>query len=407
MKYVIIGAGVAGVEAAKTIRQQDPAGEILMISADSYVHSRCMLHKFIAGERDEGGLDFTEQNFFDKYQIRWLKGIRVQKIFPDNKEILLDTQETVSYDKLLLANGADSFIPPVGQLRHASNVFGLRNLSDAQAIVKEAQQAEHVLVIGSGLVGLDAAYGLLERGKKLTIVEMADRILPVQLDAHAAKAYQERFEQAGVRFVLERKASEALCESDGRIHKVILDNGEEIPCDLIIVAAGVRSSLSCLEGSGISCDRGVTVDSFMQTSAPNIYAAGDITALSGIWPNAADQGRIAGKNMCGIAVPYTDTYAIKNTINFFGLVTLCVGRIREEEGDIVRIKEDRNQYKRIILKDGRVVGVLFQGNIANTGIWQYLIKNKIDISGIEKDIFTISYADFYHVGERGKYEWVL
>ncbi|MCI9503138.1 MAG: NAD(P)/FAD-dependent oxidoreductase [Hungatella sp.] len=406
MKYVIIGAGVAGIEAAKTIRQNDPAGEILMISADTYVHSRCMLHKYISGERDEEGLDFTEKDFFQRYQVEWKKGVRARKISPDAKEIDLDSGDRVSYDKLLIAAGADSFIPPVGELRKASNVYGLRNLPDAQTIVREAQQAEQVLVIGSGLVGLDAAYGLLERGKKLTIVEMADRILPMQLDARAAKAYQERFEKAGVRFVLERKASQAVREADGKIHKVILDNGEEIPCDLIIVAAGVRSALACLEGSGIAAERGITVDASMKTSAPDIYAAGDITALSGIWPNAADQGRVAGKNMCGINASYTDTYAVKNTINFFGLVTLCVGRIREEEGDQVRIREDRRQYKRIILRDGKVEGILFQGNIAGGGIWQYLIKNKIDISKINKDVFDITYGDFYHVGQRGTYEWV-
>ncbi len=407
MKYVIVGAGVAGIQAARAIREQDQTGEILMISADVHVHSRCMLHKFISGERDEAGLDFTERDFFDKYRINWKKGLRVTAVLPDKKEIRLDSGETLSYDKLLLANGADSFIPPVGQLREASNVYGLRNLSDAQAIVKEAETAKRVLVIGSGLVGLDAAYGLIERGKKLTVVEMADRILPVQLDAHAAKAYEDLFEKAGVRFVLERKASEAVCQPDGKIHKVILDNGEEIPCDLIIVAAGVRSSLACLESSGIDCQRGVTVDSCMRTSAADVYAAGDVTALSGIWPNAADQGRIAGKNMCGLTARYTDTYAIKNTINFFGLVTLCVGRIQKEEGDQVYIREDQRQYKRILVKDGRVEGILFQGNIAGAGIWQYLIKNQIDVSGIDKDIFDINYGDFYQVGDRGKYEWAV
>ena len=407
MKYVIIGAGVAGVEAAKTIRLQDSEGDILMISTDLHVHSRCMLHKYIAGERKEEGLDFTEKDFFSKYRIQWIKGVRAERIYPDKKEILLENQEKLCYDKLLIASGANSFIPPVGDLQKASNVYGLRNLSDAQAIVKEADQAENVLVIGSGLVGLDAAYGLLEMGKKLTVVEMADRILPVQLDAHAAAAYQHAFEKAGVRFVLERRASQAVCESDGRIHKVVLDNGDEIACDLIIVAAGVRPALACLEGSGIACDRGITVDSFLKTSAEDIYAAGDITGLSGIWPNAADQGRIAGKNMCGMSTEYTDTYAMKNTINFFGLVTLCVGRIREEDGDEILTREDQTQYKRVILKDGKVQGILLQGNIANAGFWQYLIKNQIDIIQIGKHIFGISYADFYQTGEKGQYEWQL
>lgn len=406
MKYVIIGAGVAGIEAAKTIRQKDNTGEILMISKDTDVHSRCMLHKFIAGERDEKGLDFTEDNFFENYQIDWKKGVQVTAVCPDEKEISLDNGEKISYDKLLLANGADSFIPPVGELRKASNVYGLRNLSDAQAIVKEADQAQNVLIIGSGLVGLDAAYGLLERGKKITIVEMVDRILPVQLDKHAANAYQKLFENAGVRFVLGRKASEAVCEADGKIHKVTLDNGEEIPCDLLIVAAGVRSATACLEGSGIACDRGITVDNCLKTSKADVYAAGDITGLSGIWPNAANQGKIAGANMCGGAEEYDDTYAIKNTINFFGLVTLCVGRILEEEGDQIQIKEDKTQYKRVMIKDGKVEGVLLQGDISHAGTWQYLIKNKIDISSIQKNIFDINYADFYQVAENGEYQWV-
>ncbi|MBO1719430.1 NAD(P)/FAD-dependent oxidoreductase [Extibacter sp. GGCC_0201] len=407
MRYVIIGAGTAGLEAARTIRKEDGSARISVISADTYIHSRCMLHKYIAGERDEVQLDFTEDNFWDTFDINWMKGVKVCAVCPEEKEIVLETGEKVGYDRLLLANGADSFIPPVGELRKAYNVFGLRNLSDAQAIVKEAGHAEQVLVIGSGLVGLDAAYGLLEKGKKITIVEMASQILPVQLDAHAAEAYQKLFERAGVRFILGRKASEAVCGHDGKIHKVTLDNGEEIPCDLVIVAAGVRPSLAYLEGSGIACERGVTVDTHMQTNVPGVYAAGDITGLSGIWPNATDQGRVAGKNMCGIPEMYTDTFAAKNTINFFGLVTLCVGRIREEEGDQVQVREDRRQYKRAILRQGKIEGILLQGDISNAGTWQYLIKNKIDMSGMQKDLFSISYADFYHVDETGRYEWVV
>ncbi|CUO67613.1 NAD(P)/FAD-dependent oxidoreductase [Eubacterium sp. am_0171] len=405
MKYVIIGAGVAGVEAAKVIRAQEESAEIVMISADTQIHSRCMLHKYIAGERDEKGLDFTEEDFFAKYNVRWMSGVRLSKVCPNQKEAVLDNGETVRYDKLLLATGANSLIPPVGELRKASNVFGLRDLPDARAIVREAAQAQEILIIGSGLVGLDAAYGLLELGKKVTIVEMAPQILPVQLDEHGAAAYQELFEKAGVRFLLGRKADQAVCEADGRIHKVTLDNGEEVACDMIIAAAGVRPCTAYLEGSGIACERGIVVDSYLQTTAADVYAAGDMTGLSGIWPNAADQGRIAGKNMCGIETEYTDTYAAKNTINFFGLVTLCIGKIRAEEGDEVQVREDRGHYNRVILRDGKIEGILLQGDISNAGIWQYLIKNKADISGIEKDVFHINYGDFYQVGERGKYLW--
>lgn len=407
MKHVIIGAGVAGIEAAKTIRGLDENAVILIISADTQIHSRCMLHKFIGGERDEKSLDFTEENFFEKYRVDWKKGTNVISVCPGEKEIHLDTGERIGYDRLLLANGADSCIPPVGDLRKASNVYGLRNLSDAREIVKEAESADNVLIIGSGLVGLDAAYGLLERGKKITIVEMASQILPVQLDTHAAQSYQTLFENAGVRFLLGRRACEAQCREDGKIHEVVLDNGEKAACDMIIAAAGVRASTGYLEGSGILCERGVCVDSYLQTNTADVFAAGDITGLSGIWPNAADQGRVAGKNMSGIRTEYTDRFAIKNTINFFGLLSLCVGRICEEEGDEIQIQEDKEHYKRVILKDGKVEGILLQGDISHAGTWQYLIKNHIDISRIGKDIFKINFADFYHVGERGKYEWAL
>lgn len=405
MRYVIIGAGIAGTEAAKVIRSEDSSAEIILISADTNVHSRCMLHKYISGERDEKSLDFTEDNFFEKYKIQWMPGIKVTEVCPDKKEIALSSKERLSYDKLLIANGSDSVIPPVGELRGASNVFGLRNLSDAQAIVKEAKNADNILIIGSGLVGLDAAYGLLELKKQITIVEMAPQILPVQLGPHGAKAFQEKFEDAGCRFILGRRAEQASCEEDGRIHKVILDDGQQVPCDMIIVAAGVRASCSYLEGSGIVCDRGVKVDSHMRTSAEDVYAAGDITGLSGIWPNAAAQGIAAGKNMAGTETEYTDTYAIKNTINFFGLVSLCVGRIKEEEGDEILEKEDQKQYKRIILRDGKVQGIQLLGDISNAGFWQYLIKNQVDISCIKKDVFHISYADFYGMDEKGKYVW--
>ena len=121
MKYVIIGAGVAGIEGAKVIRQQDQAGEITMVSEDAFVHSRCMLHKYISGERDEKGLDFTQKDFFETCGVNWKKGEKVEKICPQTKEVHLQNGEKVSYDKLLVAAGADSYIPPVGELRKASN----------------------------------------------------------------------------------------------------------------------------------------------------------------------------------------------------------------------------------------------------------------------------------------------
>ena len=405
MEYVILGAGAAGITAAKTIRKADENGKITVISTDTQVHSRCMLHKYLSHERDAAGISFVDPDFFEKNQITWLQGKTVNRLDTQGKKVYTDQGDEVSYDRLLIATGAESFIPPVGNLREAENVFGLRHLRDAQAIDELAKNAENIVIIGSGLVGLDAAYGLMETGKKVSIVEMADQILPVQLDKTAAFEYQKRFEEAGARFYLGRKAADTVMEEDKIIREIILDNGEKLPCDLIIVAAGVRSAVAGMEGEGIVIDRGIKVDDYLQTGAKGVYAAGDVTGLSGIWPNAQKQGETAALNMCGSHVEYTDRYAIKNTINFFGLVSMCVGVILPQEGDVVIAREDSRNYKRVVLRDGKVVGVLLQGDISHGGIWQYLIKNQISISGIQKDIFDLNFGDFYGIKDNGEYQW--
>lgn len=405
MEYVILGAGAAGITAARTIRKADSQGKITMISTDTQVHSRCMLHKFLSHERSAEGISFVDPDFFEKNNIEWKAGVTVTKLDTAAKRVVTEKGEEISYDRLLIATGAESFIPPVGNLREAKNVFGLRHLRDAQAIDALAEKAEHIAIVGSGLVGLDAAYGLMETGKKVSIIEMADQILPIQLDKTGAFEYQKRFEKAGATFYLGRKAADTIMNETGEITCLVLDNGTEIPCDLVIVAAGVRSAVAGMDGEGIIIDRGMQVNEYLETGAEDVYAAGDVTGLSGIWPNAQKQGETAALNMCGGKVAYTDRYAMKNTINFFGLVSMCVGIIVPQEGDTVLVREGASSYKRVILRDGKVAGVLLQGDISHGGIWQYLIKNEIPVDKIEKDIFALNFSDFYGIKENGEYVW--
>ena len=407
MKHVIIGAGAAGITAAKTIRSLSPDAQILVISEDEQVHSRCMLHKVISHERDAAGISFVPQDFFEANRIQWMPGTRVKYVWPVTSKVQLENDETIDFDRLLIAAGAESFIPPVGDFRTAKNVFGLRHLSDALKIDQMAETAERVLIVGSGLVGMDAAYALLERGKQVTVVEMAERILPLQLDETAGAPYKRLFEAAGCRFILGKSASETVTDENGNIRTVILSDGTELPCDLVIVAAGVRAALSCVEKSGLKADRFLEVNEYMETSAPGIYAAGDIAGLSGIWPNAMKQGQTAAFNMCGQHMKYLDRYAMKNTMNFYGLVTLSLGRGVAEEGDLVLIREDRGTYKKAIFRDGRLDSILLQGDIDYSGIYQYMIKNQVKLSGMEERIFDLTFADFYDVWPDGQYDWKL
>lgn len=407
MMYVILGVGAAGISAAKTIRQHDKDASVIMISSDRSVHSRCMLHKYISGERDEKTISFVPEGFFEEENIYWYPETCASQIDTDGQNVILDDGTKIHYDKLLIATGADSFIPPVGDFRTASNVYGLRNLSDAQAIRERGKTAGKVLVIGAGLVGLDAAYGFLEEGKDVTVVEMAERILPLQLDACAGKEYQKLFEQAGCRFLLGRKAEQTVLDRENAVTTVILDDGTEIGCDLVIVAAGVRPAIACVKGSRIFADRFIQVDEYMQTTCKDVYAAGDVTGIAGIWPNAMKQGAVAGSNMCGIRQQYLDRYGMKNTINFFGLTTLSLGRGVEADGDEVIVREDRRNYKRAIIRDGKLDSILLQGDIDYSGIYQYLIKNGIELGDKKDRIFDLSFADYYGVLDDGQYEYRL
>lgn len=404
MRHVIIGSSAAGIAAAREIRRLREDAEIIMISRDGHVHSRCMLHKYISHERDVKGLDFTEDNFFETQRVEYVHS-EVTSVLEEEKCVVLRTGEEIPYDRLLIASGANSFIPPVGDLRTAQNVFGMRDLSDAQAIDRMAESADNILVIGAGLVGMDAAYGLLQRGKRVTVLEMSHRILPVQLDAHSAEVYQREFESRGAIFYLGRRLEKTICGVGGQICRVVLDTGENIDCDMIIVAAGVRPAIDFLENSGVESGRGVLVDAGLQTNIRDIYAAGDVTAHSAIWPNAVKQGIVAARNMCGMSEKYTDTFNEKNMMNFFGIVTLYLGQICTRRDEIVMTEEDRNVYRRISIRDGKVTGILLQGDISNAGVWQYLIKNEIDISNIKENVFQISYADFFSVKADGEYRW--
>lgn len=403
MIHVIIGVGAAGITAAKTIRKKDADSTVVMISTDEHVHSRCMLHRYLSHERNEDTLSFVEPDFFENYNISWIKGTPVRTIDTEKQIVLLENGSSQPYDRLLIATGANSFIPPVGQFREANNVFGLRNLSDAQAIRPLADKAEKILIVGSGLVGMDAAYAFLEQGKEVTVVEMAERILPIQLNETAGQAYKDLFESHGCRFLLGKKASETHMNEQGAIDYVSLDDGTRIDCELVIVAAGVRPALECAQDTPIEIDRFIKVSDTMETNCPNIYAAGDVAGLSGIWPNAMKQGETAALNMCGIHTEYEDRYAMKNTMNFYGLVTLSLGRGIAEDGDLVVEQEDAHNYRRAILRDGKLDSILLQGNIDYSGIYQYLIKNRIDLSGKENEIFHLSFADFYGVKDNGEY----
>jgi NAD(P)H-nitrite reductase large subunit len=407
MKHLIIGAGAAAVSAVRMILKEKPEDTVVVVSQDEEVYSRCMLHKFISGERDAPSINFINDGIFDHKNVQWIKGKTITRLDGATKTVYAGDEEIASGDTVLIATGANSVTPPIGELKTAKNAFGLRHLSDARAIAGSAKNAKEVVVIGAGLVGLDAAYALLELGKKLTIIEMAPTVLAINLDAHGAKAYQKLFEAKGVTFHLARKVVNTKSDGSGNITAVEMDNGVTVPCDMVVMAVGVRPAIGFLEGSGVKTERAVVVDDYLATNIPGIYAAGDAAGLSGVWPNAQKQGEMAAYNMTGTKWAYDDRFAIKNTINFFSFLSLSLGAINPQEGDTVLVKEDRNNYRKLILRDGAPAGVILQGEIGGSGFWLHLIKNKIRIDKLGKSPWKVTYADFYGMEANGEYKYVV
>ncbi|EOT2912832.1 NAD(P)/FAD-dependent oxidoreductase [Clostridium perfringens] len=407
MRYIVVGASAAGVSGAKTLRELDKDAEIILVSKDENVYSRCILHHYISGHRDIEALDFTDRDFFEKYNIEWKKGLEVKSIDDREHVIGLSNGESLKYDKILLATGASAFIPPVENLREAKNVVGLRNLEDAIKIKEEAEKVKNVVVLGAGLVGIDAIAGLAFKDLNVTLVEMGDRVLPIQLDKYASSKYEKRFEDAGVKLKLGVRAEKVLIDENKNPKALLINTGEEIPCELIIVATGVRSNVAFLKDSSIETDRfGLIINEKGETNARDVYGAGDITGRNPIWPTAVKEGIIAANNMVGNEIFMEDFFGSKNTMNFLGLTTMSLGIVNVPDDSYTEeIDISGENYKKIIHKDGKIYGAIIQCDLSYAGVLTQLIKEKIHVSKVKKPLFEIDYADFFNIKENLEYTY--
>lgn len=401
MRYVVLGSSAAGINGVRELRKLDKDSEIVLISKDRAIYSRCILHQYLSGQRTLGKLNFAEKDFETLYRVQWMKGRECVGLDRERRLVFLDDGREVAYDKLLIATGSHTFVPPVKNLKEAKNVVGFRNIEDMDVLKEVAKTAKHVIVMGAGLVGIDCTVGFLELGVKVTLVEMAGWLLSKQLDARAAQTYQDAFFREGVAQYYGVGISEVVLDDDGRITEAVLSDGTRLPCDYVVVTAGVRSNVEFLEGTGVATSRfGLLYDETGKTNDANIYGAGDVSGLSPIWPVAVKEGMVAASNMAGVPARMTDFFASKSTMNFLGIPSMSLGDVNcEEEGVVVEMKETKDSYKKILHKNGRIVGAVLQGDLAYSGILQQLIARKIDVSRVKKPLFDIDYSDFFHMKE--------
>ena len=406
MKYVVIGASASGISGVKQLRILDKDAEITLVSKDDKIYSRCILHHYMEGIRDVKKLEFCEDNFIEKNNINWIKGVSATGVDINEKIVKLENGESVSYDKLLIATGSHTFFPPIPHLKTAKNSIGFRNFDDCEKIMEMSKTCKNVVIMGAGLVGIDVISGLLHTDCTVHLVEMQNRMLSIQLDKRAASTYEEAFASHGVKQYYEKGVKELIVDEDENITEILLTNGESIPCDLLICCAGVRANVEFLQDSGIECDKfGLLIDAAGKTNVEGVFGAGDVTGRNPIWPVAVKEGIIAASNMCGIEAEMDDFFASKSTMNFLGIPTMSLG-INTPPDDTYEVEiesDDNGNYKKIIHKEGKIYGAIIQGDLSYAGVLTQLIRRKIDISKLSKPLFKIDYSDFFN--EKNNFEF--
>lgn len=378
MKYVIIGNSAAGIGTVEGIREYDRDGEILIISDEKYeTYSRPLISYWLKEAVTEENMRYRNADFYEKNNVRTMLDTKVIAIDPDKKEVVIEGGESIPYDKLMTATGSKPFVPPMQGMEKIAKKFSFMKKDDAKAVKEAVFDGARVLIVGAGLIGLKAAEALEHYNAKMTVIDLANRILPSILDEAASEIMQKHIESKGVRFILNTSVSE-FSENSAK-----LSNGETVDFDMVILAVGVRPNVELIKEAGGNVGRGIITDNRQQTSLRDIYAAGDCTEsydisieanrILAILPNAHNQGVVAGKNMAGREAYYLNAFPM-NAIGFFGLHIITAGSY---DGEPVT-ETDGTNYKKLVVKDKQLKGFILMGKyIDRAGIYTSLIREHI------------------------------
>lgn len=387
--YVIIGNGVAGTTAAENIRKLDKEGKMTMVTEESTpFYYRMRLPEFISGDLAEDKLIAKSDQWYKDQAIDLKLNTRIQGVAPGKKAVVTQSNQEIPYDRLLVATGSRSFIPPI-KGADRKGVFALRSIQDARDIIAWAKKIQKVVLIGGGLLGLEAGNALRKLGKKVMVVEFFPRLLPRQLDVAGGGRLQKVMEGMGFSFRLGAKTQEI--QGEERVTGVLLEGGELLPAEMVIVSAGVRPALELARALNLDHDKGVKVDEQMRTNQPGIYAAGDVAEFKGIpygiWTAATEQGQIAGTNMGGGNALYKGT-VMANSLKVVGIDLASAGNIDAENKLESKVLTDERVYKKIVLENDLISGCIMLGDTKGFTKITKMMSEKQNVAKIKDKLFS-------------------
>lgn len=400
-RYVVVGAGPAGVTTVENLRRQDPEGTILLIGGEQEPpYSRMAIPYMLVGKVDEEGTYLRQQeNHFLNLDVKYQHAL-VTRVDAAEKRIQLNDGSAIQYEKLCLATGARPIKPPISGLDQ-KGVLHCWTLDDARKIIALAHEGADVVLMGAGFIGCIILEALALRGVNLTVVEMGDRMVPRMLDPVAGTMLKRWCEEKGVTVHTSTKITQ-LESNPGETEDALivdLDNGAKIPAHLVVVAAGVRSNLDYLEGSGLATDQGILVNEYLQTSDEHIFAIGDVAqgpdfehgdrVVHAIQPTATDHGRIAALNMVGRRTRYQGSMQM-NVLDTLGLISVSFGDWdgRDKCDQSIMCNETGFQYMRLEFADDRLVGAQCVGRTAHVGVIRGLIEGRVPLGAWKEKLKT-------------------
>ena len=365
-RYVIVGAGVAGMTAAMAIRRLDAEGTIQVLTDEEHpFYARIRLPELLSGSATPGQLVLRKPQWYERNRIELRMGETAVDLDPVGRVVETSRGARVPYDSLLLATGSRANVPPI-EGADRPGVFTLRTMANALAIKARVGAGGHrVCVIGGGVLGLEASYHMMKAGNAVEVIESFPRLLPRQTDPEASAILQRKLESLGFAFQLNGRSKAIV--GDGAPEAVVLEDGRRVVCDTVLISAGVRPTVRLAAKLGLRVERGIVVDDRMRTGVPDIYAAGDLIehrgVTYGIWPPAERQGEVAGTNMALGDATYGGS-TIANVVKVVGVDLFAAGDIDPAGIRKCVIVRDaaRGIYKKLVLDDGRISGAILLGD---------------------------------------------
>lgn len=389
--YIIIGNGTAGLSAAEEIRKNDKSGKIIIITDENYLtYYRIKLSEGISKNFSDKEMFIHDKDWYSENNIQVMLESRVKNIDTKTKEIYIENKEKLKYDKLLIATGSSSFIPPI-KGSEKEGVFALRSLDDLNKIKNYFENCKKITVLGGGLLGLEAAWAIRKADKEVDVVEFFPQLLPRQLDDKISKKFSNILKEKDLKLHLGVSAEEILGEI--KATGISLSDGTKLETDAILISAGIRPRLDIIKHTEIDCDKGIKVDKYMQTNIEDVYAAGDVVEVDGtvvgLWGISNEQGKVAGANMAGQRKEYTlpklTTMLRVADCSIFsaGDIVKYDAMYEEESGD------EKSSYK-LCITDGKVTGGIILNDISKAPKVKKAIDEKKDIKEyLEKEMSVI------------------